>query len=71
MRELNSITFLAYLMSPNNCNHYISLKVCWIAYCVASITTIIVTALSYFVWVYIEEIVHPMPFIGYIITVVS
>ena len=48
-----------------------TIKVCSIAYGVGSTTTIFVTALSYFAWVYIEEMVYPMPFTGYIIAVVS
>ena len=48
-----------------------TIKVCWIAYAVGSITTIIITGLSYFGWVYIGKMVYPMPFTGYIIAVVS
>ena len=46
-------------------------KVCWIAYGVGSASTILLTALFYFAWVYLAKMVFPMPFTGYIIAVVS
>ena len=48
-----------------------TIKFCSIAYGVGSTTTIFVTTLSYFTWVYIEKMVYPMPFTGYIIAVIS